>query len=91
MGIDSYNWEDLYQKAEVYIQEYIPEATVDKGCKSYRAGKPRVEVSFPYKGNKSAMVALRNDPRYRKMHGYNMNGNRMVRGEVVFSTDGKLN
>lgn len=90
MGIDSYNWEDLYQKAKEYICEYIPEATVNKLRKACYGGKPAVEVSFPYKGNRKAMVILRSDSRFRILRGYNADGKRMVRGEVLFSVDGKL-
>ena len=91
MDIDNYDWEDLYQKAEEYIHKYIPEVTVNKGCRKYLREGPRVEVYFPYKGNKSAMAALRSDSRFRKLCGYNANGNRMVKGEVIFSADGRLN
>lgn len=91
MDIDNYNWEELYQKAETYIHEYIPEAAVNKGCRAYLHKKPRVEVIFPYRGNKSAMVALENNSNFRRLRGYIANGNKMIRGEVIFSTDGKIN
>ena len=89
MNIESFNWNDLYKKAEEFIHKYIPEAVVNTNVKGLRGG-PIVEVSFPTKWNKKHLEDLNKEKCFRKLHGCNVGGSRIVRGEIIFNEDGTL-
>lgn len=91
MSIYDYDWDDLYNKAQTFIQEYIPEAIVNKGCQTFMRGKPRVEVIFPQRGNKRMITLLTDSRKFRLLRGYNAGGSRMVKAEIIFNPDGSLN
>ena len=41
-NIDSFDWDDLYKKANDFILENIPVANVNTGSKTLIDGRPRV-------------------------------------------------
>ena len=84
MAIDDYDWDLLYDKAECLIAGYVPNARVSRGIKTF-VGSPRVEVTFPQKGNKNAIEQLEGIKCFRKLIGSNVNGVRLYRGEVIIN------
>lgn len=91
MNIDSYDWDELYEKAEKFIKQYIPEAEVRRGTKSFMRNKPRVDVIFPAKGNAYIISKLESMSCVRKLRGRNVFGTRIVHMEIIFDETGKLN
>ena len=90
-GIDSYNWEDLYNKANEFINTYIPVATVNTGCKSFIGGVPRVQISFIAKGNRQYIKLLDEMKCMRKLKGMNGKDGRIIQAEIIFNVDGSIN
>lgn len=89
-NIDDYDWNTLYEKAENFIREYIPDANVNKGVKAFHDGKPRVEITFKQKGNQTAIKTLDKEPCFRFLSGYNVKGTRICRAEIIFDEDGNI-
>lgn len=90
MNIESYDWDNLYNKAEEFIHQYIPEAVVCKGIKTFSSGKPKVDVSFPEKGHKADIEILCKTGCFRSLRGANIGGSRISKGEIIFNSDGTL-
>lgn len=91
MNIDSYDWNDLYKKAEEFIHIYVPDAVVNNGTQTFFGGRPRVEIIFPEKGHKANIEILNRERCFRRLKGSNIRGSRIVIGEIVFNEDGTLN
>lgn len=85
-----YDWDDLYKKAEDYIQQIVPDAKVNHGTQSINAGKPVVDASFPAKGHKSQIHELSQRENILYHRGSNINGIRMYNFGIIFSESGKL-
>lgn len=91
MNIDSYDWNELYKRAEEFCNKHIPNARVNTGVKSFVFGSPRVEISFLMKGNADYLKILDNMPCLRKLKGMNTKNGRVMRGEIIFNSDGYIN
>ena len=90
MGIESYNWDDLDKKAEVFMHKYIPEAVVCTGIRGFLGGCPIVYVDFLEKGNKAALDNLDKEKCFKRLRGRNVGGSRIGRGKITFNADGSL-
>lgn len=91
MDIDSYDWNDLYKKANEFVAKNIPPARVNTGRASFLSGRPRVEISFIAKGNPKYIKLLDEMPCLRKLKGINSEYGRIIRAEIIFNSDGTLN
>lgn len=91
MNIDSYNWNELYEKANEFVAKNIPPAKVNTGCASFYLNRPRVQISFIAKGNKEYIKMLDEMRCLRKLRGTNSKDGRIVNAEIIFNSDGTLN
>lgn len=89
MGIRNYDWNDLYDCAQSYLQCYDPEIQVDRGTQTFYRS-PRVDASFPMKGKKKLLEKLKADPQIAIRRGSNVHGVRHARIAVIFRLDGTL-
>lgn len=89
MGIDSYNWNVLYDLAQTYLQRYDPEIQINRGTQTFYH-YPIVDASFPAKGKKKLLEELKMDSRIIIRRGSNVNGMRYAQIGVVFKRDGTL-
>lgn len=87
--IDDYDWNCLYEKAEEYIKEFIPEAHVNHGTMTLHGANPIVDVSFPEKGNKKVIKYLLEQKCIQYRRGTNTKGTRIRNLGIIFSEDGK--
>ena len=90
-NIDSFDWDDLYKKANDFILENIPVANVNTGSKTLIDGRPRVEISFLGKGNSKYIKMLDEMKCLRKLRGTNGKKGRIINAEIIFNADGSLN
>lgn len=88
--IDSYDWDELYAKANEFVSKYIPVATVSTGRKSFVNNRPRVDISFAAKGNTKYIKLINEMQCIRKLKGTNSKTGRIVNAEIIFATDGSL-
>jgi len=89
MGMQSYDWNVLYDLAQTYLQRYDPEIQVNKGTQTFYRS-PQVDASFPAKGKKKLLEELKRDPQIIIRRGSNVNGVRYAQIAVVFKLDGTL-
>lgn len=88
--IDSYNWDELYAKANEFVSKYIPVATVNTGRKSVANNRPSVNISFAAKGNAKYIKLIDEMQCVRKLKGANSKTGKIVNAEIIFATDGSL-
>ena len=88
--IDSYNWDELYAKANEFISKYIPVATVNTNRKSFYNNRPRVNISFAAKGNAKYIKLIDEMQCVRKLKGANSKTGKIINAEIIFATDGSL-
>lgn len=89
MTIDSYNWDELYAKANEFVSKYIPVATVNTSRKSF-VNSPSVNISFAAKGNTKYIKLIDEMQCIRKLKGANSKNGRIINAEIIFATDGSL-
>ena len=90
MNFESYDWNDLYKKAEKFMRKYIPEAVVNVNTRTIWGEHLVVEVRFPEKRNKTVLENLNKEKCFRRLRGSNVNGARIGRGQIIFNADGSL-
>lgn len=89
-GIEDYNWEDMYTKTHVWMeQEGIP-GKVDTGCETVINGDPNIKINVPCRGNKSIIERISNYRHVRKGIGYTENGRRYCTFYIYFTVDGEM-
>ena len=89
MGIQSYDWNVLYDRAQQYLQRYDPEIRINRGTQTFYHS-PQVDASFPMKGKKKLLEKLKADRQITIRRGSNVNGIRYARIAVIFRLDGTL-
>ena len=89
MGLQSYDWNRLYDRAQAYLQRYDPEIQVDRNTQTFFQS-PQVDASFPLKGKKLLLEKLKKDTQIRIRRGFCANGVRHARISVVFALDGTI-
>lgn len=89
MGIQSYDWDILYDRAQRYLRRYDPEIRINRGTQTFYRS-PQVDASFPMKGKKKLLETLKKDPQIVIRRGSNMNGVRYAQIAVRFRLDGTL-
>ena len=90
MTIDSYDWDELYAKANEFVSKYIPVATVNTNRKNFVNNCPRVNISLTAKGNTKYIKLIDEMQCIKKLKGANSKNGRIINAEVIFSTDGSL-
>lgn len=90
MTIDSYDWDELYAKANEFVSQYIPVATVNTKRKSFINNRPSVYISFAAKGNAKYIKLTDEMQCIRKLKGANSKTGRIINAEIIFATDGSL-
>ena len=89
-SIEDYNWEDMYIKTHVWMeQEGIP-GKVNTGRKSINGEHQIVDIEVPCKGNKSIIDRVSNYRHVGKGIGYISNGIRYCVFRVLFTKDGVM-
>lgn len=88
--IDSYNWDELYAKANEFISKYIPVATVNTNRKSFYNNRPRVNISLTAKGNTKYIKLIDEMQCIKKLKGANSKTGRIINAEIIFTADGSL-
>ena len=89
-SIEDYNWEDMYTKTHVWMeQEGIP-GKVNTGRKTIINGDPNIEINVPCRGNKSIIERVRNYRHIRKVTQYISNGRRYCVFRVLFTKNGVM-
>ena len=90
MTIDSYDWDELYAKANEFVSQYIPVATVNTNRKSFFNNRPRVNISLTAKGNTKYIKLIDEMQCIRKLKGANSKTGRIINAEIIFTADGSL-
>jgi hypothetical protein len=90
MTINSYDWDELYARANEFVSKYIPVATVNTNRKSFVNNRPRVDLSFIAKGNAKYIKLIDEMQCIKKLKGTNSKAGRIINAEIIFATDGSL-
>lgn len=88
--IEEYNWNILYQKAEKFIREIVPETQIRRDVKGINSGRPFVYASFPVKGHKEQIQTLKKNKNIRFQNFSNEHGKRIFYFGIMFSEKGEI-
>lgn len=88
-NINSYDWNELYDKAEEYLRKYSDQFHVNRGQAGF-PHHPEVCASIPVKGNQQVLKMVQQDEKLTVRRGYTANGQRFANVSVRFHIDGTL-